>query len=141
MEHSAPTLPAHLPPAAAPPPLWHLPARCEEGDVNALFQWRGTWHLMQQWHARPATGVGHSVSADLLRFSRVTDVLRSGNSSDQQCYDGSSSIVSGKGPMLMIDGGCGEVGPGAEPCMESRGNGSTGGVTAFPARPRRERRR
>lgn len=34
--------------------------------------------------------------------------------------------------MLMIDGGCGAKGPGSHPCMESSGNGSTGGVTAFP---------
>ena len=34
--------------------------------------------------------------------------------------------------MLMIDGGCGKQGPGTSPCMESRGNGSTGGVTAWP---------
>ena len=49
-------------PTPTPPPFvkptWHLPARCEEGDVNALFQFEGNWHLMQQWHARPLTSVG-----------------------------------------------------------------------------------
>ena len=64
----------------------------------------------------------------------------SGAGGDQQCYDGSSSLVTVGGPgsgtltpMLMIDGGCGEKGPGSHGCMESSGNGSTGGVTAFPA--------
>ena len=122
-----------------PPPftnaVWHLPARCEEGDVNSLFQFNGTWHLMQQWAARPRTSVGHVVSADLLRWVRVADVLASGAAGDEQCYDGSASVVRRGGmltPMLMIDGGCGKKGPGGSPCMESTGNGSTGGVTAFP---------
>ena len=30
--------PAPAPPPKIVPPIWHLPARCEEGDVNALFQ-------------------------------------------------------------------------------------------------------
>ena len=30
--------PAPAPPPSMLPPIWHLPARCEEGDVNALFQ-------------------------------------------------------------------------------------------------------
>lgn len=121
--------------AARPNTVWHLPARCEEGDVNALFQFGGTWHLMQQWAARPHTSVGHAVSTDLLHWSRLPDVLASGLTADEQCYDGSASLVMRSGvltPMLMIDGGCGEKGPGARPCMESSGNGSTGGVTAFP---------
>lgn len=128
--------PYHPPPA---PPyasaLWHLPARCEEGDVNALFEFEGTWHLMQQWKARPRTSIGHAVSTDLLRWARLPDVLSSGQGSDEQCYDGSSSIVVRHGvrtPMLMIDGGCGEKGAGSIGCMESHGDGSTGGVTAFP---------
>ena len=54
---------------------------------------------MQQWHARPATSVGHAVSTDLLRFGRTSDVLTSGTTGSQQCFDGSSSITS-KGPML-----------------------------------------
>ena len=32
----------------------------------------------------------------------------------------------------MIDGGCGKKGAGHAGCMESSGNGSTGGVTARP---------
>ena len=103
--------------------------------MNALFQFNGVWHLMQQWAARPKTSVGHAVSTDLLNFRRIPDVLASGDTADEQCYDGSSSIVVRGGsatPMLMIDGGCGEKGPGTLPCMESSGNGSTGGVTAFP---------
>jgi len=91
---------------------------------------------MQQWHARPATSIGHAVSPDLLRFDRLPDVLTSGTAGDEQCYDGSASIVSMASgvvtPMLMIDGGCGEQVNGNLPCMESRGNGSTGGITAFP---------
>jgi hypothetical protein len=65
------------------------------------------------------------------------DVLSSGATQDEQCYDGSSSIVT-RGPtntttpMLMIDGGCGKKIAGNKGCMESSGNGSTGGVTAFP---------
>ena len=54
---------------------WHAGTRCEEGDVNALFQYEGVWHLMQQWHARPLTSVGHTVSPTLLRWHRVKDVL------------------------------------------------------------------
>ena len=91
---------------------------------------------MQQWHARPHTSVGHAVSPDLLHFTRIADVLSSGATADEQCYDGSASLVVRQGtltPMLMIDGGCGEKGPGRMGCMESSGNGSTGGVTAFPS--------
>ena len=89
-------------------------------------------HTKCHRHARPATSVGHSVSTDLLHFERVADVLSSGAGGDQQCYDGSSSITS-KGPMLMIDGGCGfhKKQPGESGCMESRGVDS-GGVTAWP---------
>lgn len=86
--------------------------------------------------ARPHTSVGHAVSIDLLHFTRIANVLSSGASGDEQCYDGSASLVVKGGkltPMLMIDGGCGEKGPGSMGCMESSGNGSTGGVTAFPA--------
>ena len=128
----APRPPPPPPTPAAPKPIWHLPARCEEGDINALFQYNGVWHLMQQWHARPATSVGHAVSTDLLRFGRVSDVLKSGAGGSQQCYDGSSSITS-KGPMLMIDGGCGFYTKGLDQkgCMESSGH-DTGGVTAWP---------
>jgi hypothetical protein len=124
------------PPPTPPPPGWHQPARCEEGDVNALFQFRGVWHLMQQWHLRPHTAVGHAVSHDLLTWQRVADVLQSGTTADEQCYDGSASLVARPGhelsPMLQIDGGCGRKQPGTLPCMESAGNGSTGGVTAWP---------
>jgi hypothetical protein len=75
------------PPPPPPPPYagatWHLPTRCEEGDVNALFEWEGTWHLMQQWAARPHTSVGHAVSTDLLRWARLPDVLASGAAGDE----------------------------------------------------------
>ncbi len=130
---------AHEPPAAPPPPAWHLPARCEEGDVNALFQFKGVWHLMQQWHLRPHTSVGHAVSRDLLSWSRLeVDVLTSGATQDEQCYDGSASLVHRQhggslSPILQIDGGCGRKQAGGRSCMESAGNGSEGGVTAFPA--------
>ena len=32
-------------------PRWHVPAQphLAASDVNALFWWRGTWHLMSQW--------------------------------------------------------------------------------------------
>eukprot|EP01051_Picozoa_sp_SAG22_P004765 SAG22_NODE_264_length_13353_cov_34.575298_1_plen_978_part_00 len=128
--------PAPPGPADAPaPPVWHQPARCEEGDVNALFQFKGVWHLLQQWHLRPHTAIGHAVSRDLLHWERVSDVLASGADADEQCYDGSASIVK-KGPdvtpILQIDGGCGHKQAGTVQCMESSGNGSTGGVTAFP---------
>lgn len=123
-----------------PPPFqahsWHLPARCSEGDVNALFQFNGQWHLLQQWHLRPKTGVGHAVSNDLLHWTRVADALSSGDEVNQQCFDGSASLVNVSGvltPYLMIDGGCRHKGPGEMPCMESSGNGSTGGVVAVPA--------
>ena len=80
--------------------VWHLPARCEEGDVNALFQWNGTWHIMQQWAPRPHTSVGHAVSQDLLNWKRVNDVLASGDTGDEQCYDGSASIVHRNGDFV-----------------------------------------
>ena len=119
-----------------PSPSYHLPARCEEGDINALFQYRGQWHLMQQWHLRPKTAIGHAHSPDLLRWTRLPDALESGASGDEQCYDGSPSLVAGADgttlePVLMIDGGCGMKGPGGAPCMESSGN-DTGGVLARP---------
>ena len=100
--------------------------------MNALFQWQGVWHLMQQWHARPATSVGLSTSIDLLHFTRVDDALTSGSTTGNQCFDGSSSITN-KGPMLMIDGGCGfyKKTPHESRCMESSGV-DTGGVTAWP---------
>ena len=31
---------------AASRPNFHLPARCTEGDINALFNFNGAWHLM-----------------------------------------------------------------------------------------------
>lgn len=122
-----------------PTPIWHLPTRCEEGDVNGLLQFEGVWHIFQQWAARPHTSIGHAVSTDLLHWIRLPDALAppSGSGDDEQCYDGSISIVpSNSGvltPVLMIDGGCGKKGPGNAACMESTGNGSTGGVTAIPA--------
>jgi hypothetical protein len=136
-----PCPPTPAPPPPPPPPptpsgyVWHVPTRSEEGDVNALFQFNGVWHVMSQWAARPKTSVGHAVSTDFLNWARLPDTLASGASGDEQCYDGSASIVKRAGaltPMLMIDGGCGEKGPGGSLCMESYGNGSTGGVTAFP---------
>ena len=126
-------LPAIVSASPWPEASYHLPTRCEEGDVNALFRFNGTWHLMSQWALRPHTSVGHMWSTDLLHWTRVPDVL--GGGTDEQCYDGSASLVEREGvlqPMLMIDGGCGKKGPGGSPCMESSGNGSTGGVTAFP---------
>jgi hypothetical protein len=91
---------------------------------------------MHQSSLRPHTAVSHSVSKDLLSWERVTDVLQSGATADEQCYDGSASLVTRAGvlsPVLQIDGGCGHKQPGSIGCMESAGNGSTGGVTAFPA--------
>eukprot|EP00954_Amorphochlora_amoebiformis_P015533 1218100-Amorphochlora_amoeboformis.AAC.1 len=52
-----------------------------------------------------------------------------------QCFDGSPSFVTLDGsrtPFLMMDGGCSKYQGGTLPCMESLGNGSTGGVTAIP---------
>ena len=127
-----------------PPPTnytvsnWHAGTRCEEGGINALFQWRGQWHLMHQFRDRPSTSIGHQVSPDLIHWRRVQDALESGPTADQQCYDGGVSIVPKHGilqPMLMIDGGCARLraDQGKQPfCMESTGN-DTGGVTAFPA--------
>eukprot|EP00466_Bigelowiella_natans_P015636 jgi/Bigna1/67604/fgenesh1_pg.4_\ len=125
----------------APTPTWHLTARCAAGDVNALFQYKGIWHLMQQWGPNALTSIGHSVSRDLLRWRRIKNALSAGNTTNgtQECYDGSVSFVTGKDgmpvPMLMIDGGCGKFSGGNISCMESLGNGSTGGVTAWPEHP------
>ena len=129
------TIPPVRSTASAPWPTaaWHLPTRCTEGDVNALFEFNGVWHIMSQWALRPQTSVGHMVSTDLLHWTRLPDALSSGSAADEQCFDGSVSLVELDGelqPMLMIDGGCGRKGPGSLPCMESSGNGSTGGVTA-----------
>ena len=117
-------------------PVWHLPARCAAGDMNALFQYEGVWHLMQQWgdgrHGH--TSVGHAVSSDLLQWERVADALV-GASKHEQCFDGSASILNVNGsltPVLMVDGGCGRKAPGSVACMESSGNGSQGGVVGFP---------
>lgn len=93
---------------------------------------------MQQWRLNPITAVGHATSEDLLHWTRLKDALSPGPSGDQECYDGSASILRRRGvltPMLMIDGGCGlrNASTGSLPCMESSGNGSTGGILAFPA--------
>ena len=49
----------------------------------------------------PTGQVGHAVSPDLLRFHRVADVL-SAPSQDEQCYDGSSSIITVAGKVPPI---------------------------------------
>ena len=119
---------------------WH-PAgtRCEEGDVNALFEYRGTWHLFHQFRNRPRTSIGHHSSTDLLRWAQLSDALESGNATDEQCYDGGASLVphpttGAPVPMLMIDGGCARKGKPGPSCMESSGD-NTGGVIAFPSDP------
>ena len=62
-KHLAPTAMASPPASLASPPRHRRSGTCllvargggrGEGDVNGLFQWGGRWHLMQQWHARPA---------------------------------------------------------------------------------------
>ncbi|GAB5371371.1 hypothetical protein AAMO2058_001574000 [Amorphochlora amoebiformis] len=116
-------------------PTWHLPAICGEGDINALFRFNGIWHLMQQTNPRPHRSIAHSVSPDLLSWSRIADVFEAGDNQNQQCFDGSPSFVTLDGsrtPFLMMDGGCSKYQGGTLPCMESLGNGSTGGVTAIP---------
>jgi len=115
---------------------WHLPARCMAGDVNALFQFRGVRHLMQQWGPNAVTCVGHAVSTDLLHWTRLPDALTPGTSG-QGCFDGSVTILQRKGvptPVMMSDGGCGlaNASGGNLPCMEFYGDGLTGGVIAFP---------
>ena len=103
------TLPPNDPVRDQWSPLWHLPAASHlaAGDVNALFQWRGRWHLMSQWEMEvpttypsgpptvTAVGWGHSVSPDLLRWSRVSPALVPGPPSTtmEGCYDGSVSFV------------------------------------------------
>ena len=118
---------------------WHAGTRCEEGDVNALFSYRGRWHLMHQFRDRPRTSIGHQASSDLLHWRRLSDALESGNATNQQCYDGGVSLVphpggGGMQPLLMIDGGCARLNVSGSFCMESTGQ-NTGGVTAFPADP------
>ena len=120
---------------------WHGTTRCEEGDVNALFKYKGVWHLLHQFRNRPRTSIGHQSSSDLLRWKRLPDALESGNATDQQCYDGGVSLVPRPGgggiqPLLMIDGGCGQKKEGSGGfCMESGGQVDTGGVTAWPQDP------
>jgi len=116
---------------------WHLPARCMAGDVNALFQFRGIWHLMQQWGPNAVTCVGHAVSTDLLHWTRLPDALTPGTSG-QGCFDGSVTILKRHGvptPVMMSDGGCGlaNASAGNQLCMEFYGDGVTGAVIAFPA--------
>ena len=117
---------------------WHAGTRCEEGDVNALFRYGGTWHVMHQFRNRPRTSIGHQTSTDLLHWRRIADALESGNATNQQCYDGGVSLVphpranGGMQPLLMIDGGCARLNVSGPFCMESNGQ-NTGGVTAFPA--------
>lgn len=115
---------------------WHANTRCEEGDVNAIFRFRGIYHIFHQFRNRPHTSIGHQASTDLLHWHRLPDALESGASGDEQCYDGGASLVphsrTGRpAPMLMIDGGCAKKGPPGPACMESSGN-NTGGVIAFP---------
>ena len=72
---------------------WHAGTRCEEGDVNALFRYGDTWHVMHQFRDRPRTSIGHQTSTDLLHWRRIADALESGNATNQQCYDGGVSLV------------------------------------------------
>ncbi len=140
---------------------WHLPAgtHLSAGDVNALFFWRGVWHLMSQWEMEvpntypgktpatlPVVGWAHRVSTDLLRWAHIEPALVPGPPSTtmEGCYDGSVSMVYRDGrlvPMLMADGACGELpDPEANPktrppgkgCVESFGN-TSGGTLAFAA--------
>lgn len=67
---------------------WHGGTRCEEGDVNAIFSFRGVWHIFHQYRNRPHTSIGHQTSTDLLHWSRLPDALEAGATGDQQCYDG-----------------------------------------------------
>lgn len=119
---------------------WHAGTRCEEGDVNAIFSFRGVWHILHQYRDRPHTSIGHQTSTDLLHWARQPDALESGSQADEQCYDGGASLVPQPGtgrqvPLLMIDGGCAKKGESrGAACMESTGN-DTGGVIAFPASP------
>jgi|EP01047_Picozoa_sp_COSAG01_P059308 hypothetical protein len=157
-------LPPNLPRRDHWSPLWHQQdhSHLAAGDVNALFFFRGVWHLMTQWEmevpntygpapkTRPIVGWGHSVSTDLLHFDRIAPALVPGPPSTtmEGCYDGSVSFVHRGGdaslpltPMLMADGACGEL-PDPEPspnqrppggsCAESFGY-SSGGTLAFPA--------
>jgi hypothetical protein len=128
---------AAAPSAAYNVSAWHAGTRCEEGDVNALFEFRGVWHVFHQYRNRPATSIGHAASRDLLHWARLPDALESGPTVDSQCYDGGASLLPRNGvpqPMLMIDGGCGMPVANGPFCMESTG-ASSGGVTAFPEDP------
>ena len=62
---------------------WHAGTRCEEGDVNAIFSFRGIWHIFHQFRNRPRTSIGHQVSTDLVHWTRLPDALESGAASDE----------------------------------------------------------
>jgi hypothetical protein len=63
-------------------------------DPNALFQWRGQWHMMWQSNG----GWGHAISGDLAHWSKLKDLAIAG----PNAWDGSLTILDGK-PVALFD--------------------------------------
>eukprot|EP01051_Picozoa_sp_SAG22_P010135 SAG22_NODE_892_length_6646_cov_21.438369_3_plen_762_part_00 len=105
-------------------------------DVNAVFQYKGVWHIMHQcdggdpgvpcgggWegptkHPDPRTqrfyhSWGHVVSKDLVRWKRLADALAPNTTNFEHGADcdGSVSFPAGVGPVMMYGPGCGYRGP------------------------------
>ena len=82
----------------APPPLpkYHISVNLGNGprDMNAIFQYRGVWHVMHQanW-----TDWAHLVSTDLVRWTRLPSAL-----SPNGDWDGTLTILDGK-PIILYD--------------------------------------
>lgn len=77
-------------------------------DVNAIFSWRGAFHIMHQQTAPagpPSTfGWGHVTSTDLVTWRRLPMALVPTESYDGGgVRDGSLSIVDGKQPVILYD--------------------------------------
>ena len=63
-------------------------------DPNAIFQWRGQWHMMWQSNS----GWGHAISGDLAHWSKLEDLAIAG----PNAWDGSLTILDGK-PVALFD--------------------------------------
>ena len=63
-------------------------------DANAIFKYKGQWHVMHQanW-----TDWAHLVSSDLVRWTRISSAL-----SPNGDWDGSLTLLDGK-PVIMYD--------------------------------------
>ena len=92
-------------PVAPPTPIYHTTGLgTGPHDANAIFNYRGTWHLMHQanW-----TDWAHLVSTDLAHWTRLPSALAPNGD-----WDGTLTLLDGK-PSILYD--CANLVPGCIP--------------------------